>query len=290
MLRSCFFHYTGFTTNAFGMTMNKSFFEAWRVKKDSGFNLESVATLPMDIDDFDADKQDMKALFDKLNKLQTTLYAGKTRGLLLVLQGMDTSGKDGVIRHVFSHISPLGVHAHAFSAPTEEEKRHDFLWRIHSKVPGRGDMAIFNRSHYEDVLVTRVRGWISEKTVQSRCQDILNFEAMLHDEGITVLKCFLHISKKEQKKRLQARLDEPSKHWKLQASDFEDRKLWPDFMQAYQEALSITSTENAPWYIVPADSKPYRDYFLAELLVHTLEGMKLSMPQPTFDLSKVKLD
>lgn len=270
--------------------MNNLFFEPWRVKQNSGFSLEGVRTEPPEGDDFDADKQDMKALFDKLNKLQTTLYAGKTRGFLLVLQGMDTSGKDGVIRRVFSHISPLGVQAHAFGAPTDEEKRHDFLWRIHSKVPGRGDMAIFNRSHYEDVLVTRVRGWIKPKTVQSRYQDILNFEALLHEEGITVLKCYLHISKKEQKKRLQARLDDPHKHWKLQASDFEDRKLWPDYMQAYQEALSATSTENSPWYIVPADNKPYRDFFLSKLLVHTMEGMKLSMPKATFDLSKVKWD
>jgi PPK2 family polyphosphate:nucleotide phosphotransferase len=270
--------------------MSKDLFEPWRVKPNSSFSLEEVTTRPPEADDFDADGAALKTLFDKLNKLQATLYAGKTRGLLLVLQGMDTSGKDGVIRHVFSHVSPLGVHAQAFGAPTEEEKRHDFLWRIHSKVPGRGDMVIFNRSHYEDVLVTRVRGWIKPKTVQSRYKDIVNFEAMLQDEGITVLKCYLHISKKEQKKRLQARLDDPHKHWKLQASDFEDRVLWPDYMQAYQDALSATSTENAPWFIVPADSKPYRDYFLAELLVHTLEEMKLSMPKPTFDLSKVKLD
>jgi PPK2 family polyphosphate:nucleotide phosphotransferase len=228
-------------------------------------------------------------VFDRLSKLQSTLYAAKTTGLLLILQGMDTSGKDGVIRHVFSHISPLGVHAYAFGAPTDEEKRHDFLWRIHSKVPGRGEMSIFNRSHYEDVLVTRVRGWIDAATVKRRYQDINHFEALLHDEGITVLKCYLHISKKEQKKRLQARLDDPSKHWKLQASDFEDRKLWPDFMRAYQETMVATSTPDAPWHIVPADDKPYRDYFLAELLVHTLEKMNLHMPQPSFDLSKAKL-
>ena len=270
--------------------MRKHLFDHWRVKQGSHFRLASLDTLPPEAQDFDADQQDLKALFEKLNKLQATLYAAKSQGLLLVLQGMDTAGKDGVIRHVFSHVSPLGVHAQAFGAPTEEEKRHDFLWRIHSKVPGRGDMVIFNRSHYEDVLVTRVRGWIKPKTVQSRYQDILHFESMLHDEGITVLKCFLHISKKEQKKRLQARLDDPHKHWKLQASDFEDRRLWPDFMQAYQEALSATSTDKAPWFIVPSDSKAYRDYFLAELLVHTLEGMKLTMPKPSFDLSKVKLD
>ena len=151
-------------------------------------------------------------------------------------------------------------------------------------------MVIFNRSHYEDVLVTRVRGWIKKDTCIKRYQYINDFEAMLHDAGITLIKCYLHISKAEQKKRLQARLDDPNKHWKLQPSDFEDRQLWPKFEQAYQETLSATSTAEAPWYVVPADSKTYRDLFVADLLVQTLEGMKLTMPEPTFDLSKVKLD
>jgi PPK2 family polyphosphate:nucleotide phosphotransferase len=269
--------------------MNKPHFVSWQVNSDSTLDLEDMPTLPSEHQQIERGDRNMKEVFDRLSKLQSTLYAAKTTGLLLILQGMDTSGKDGVIRHVFSHISPLGVHAYAFGAPTDEEKRHDFLWRIHSKVPGRGEMSIFNRSHYEDVLVTRVRGWIDAATVKRRYQDINHFEALLHDEGITVLKCYLHISKKEQKKRLQARLDDPSKHWKLQASDFEDRKLWPDFMRAYQETMVATSTQDAPWHIVPADDKPYRDYFLAELLVHTLEKMDLKMPQPSFDLSKAKL-
>lgn len=269
--------------------MAKPNFSNWRVKPQTAFSLDDYETEPEQTADEWLDSGTAKPLFDRLNKLQTTLYAAKSKGLLLIFQGMDTSGKDGVIRHVFTHISPLGVHAYAFGAPTDEEKRHDFLWRIHSKVPGRGDMSIFNRSYYEDVLVTRVRGWIDAATVKRRYQDINHFEALLHDEDITVLKCYLHISKKEQKKRLQARLDDPSKHWKLQASDFEDRKLWPDFMRAYQDALAATSTVNAPWYIVPSDNKPYRDYFLAELLVHTMEKMDLHMPQPSFDLSKAKL-
>ena len=268
--------------------MSKVNFSNWRIKPGVAFSLEDIDTDSADAGD--ANEAEMEALFDKLNKLQATLYAAKSRGLLLVLQGMDTSGKDGAIRHVFSHISPLGVHAYAFGAPTEEEKRHDFLWRIHHKVPGRGEMAIFNRSHYEDVLVTRVRKWINQATVQKRYQDIVNFESLLHDEGITVLKCYLHISKREQKKRLQSRIDDPSKNWKLQASDFEDRKLWSNFMQAYQETLTATSTEKAPWYIIPSDSKPYRDLFLAELLVHTLEKMNLRMPEPSFDLALAKLD
>ena len=267
--------------------MSKPNFAPWRIKPGGSFSLEDMATEPASAH---PDDVDMKPLFDKLGKLQSTLYAGKTKGLLLVLQGMDTAGKDGAIRHVFSHISPLGVHAYAFSAPSAEEKQHDFLWRIHSKVPGRGEMVIFNRSHYEDVLVTRVKKWIDENTVHRRFENIKDFEALLDAEGITVLKCYLHISKKEQKKRLQARLDDPHKNWKLQASDFEDRKLWPEFMKAYQEALAATSTSQAPWYVVPADNKSYRDYFLAELLVHTLEKMDLQMPKPSFNLAQSQLD
>ena len=226
---------------------------------------------------------------EKLDKLQSTLHAAKTRGLLVVFQGMDTAGKDGVIRSVFTHVSPLGVRAEAFGVPTELESRHDFLWRIHAKAPARGEMVIFNRSHYEDVLVTRVRGLIDEETCQQRYNNILHFESLLHNAGITVLKCYLHISKSEQKKRLQARLDDPRKHWKLQPSDFDDRGLWPQFTHAYEEALSATSTPESPWYVVPADNKSYRDSFVAGLIVQTLENMKLKNPKPSFDLSKVKL-
>lgn len=228
-------------------------------------------------------------LGEKLNKLQSTLHAAKTQSLLVVFQGMDTAGKDGVIRSVFTHVSPLGVRAEAFGVPTELESHHDFLWRIHAKAPARGDMVIFNRSHYEDVLVTRVRDMIDEETCQKRYDNILHFESLLHDAGTTVLKCYLHISKSEQKKRLQARLDDPRKHWKLQPSDFDDRDLWPQFTQAYEDTLSATSTPESPWYVVPADSKPYRDSFVAGLIVQTLENMKLKTPKPTFDLSKVKL-
>ena len=234
-------------------------------------------------------EEQLVELGEKLNKLQSTLHAAKTRGLLVVFQGMDTAGKDGVIRSVFTHISPLGVRAEAFGVPTELETRHDFLWRIHAKAPARGEMVIFNRSHYEDVLVTRVRGWIDEKTCQKRYDNILHFESLLQDAGISVLKCYLHISKSEQKKRLQARLDDPRKHWKLQPSDFDDRALWPQFTQAYEAALSATSTPESPWYVVPADNKSYRDIFVAGLIVQTLENMKLKTPKSTFDLSKVKL-
>ena len=261
----------------------------WKIQTDDRFQLSDIATrLPEKLEKADEAKR-LKALFDRLNQLQTMLYASKSRGFLLVLQGMDTSGKDGVIRHVFTHISPLGVRAQAFAAPSEEESRHDFLWRIHSKLPARGEMVIFNRSHYEDVLVPQVRGWLKPAMVEKRLAHIRHFEAMLHDEGITVLKCYLHISKGEQKKRLQARLDDPDKQWKLQASDFEDRKLWPRFMKAYQQTLSATSTPSAPWYVVPADDKSERNLFLAELLVATLENMNLKMPAASVKLGNFKL-
>ena len=270
-------------------TMTLKTLAPWKIQTDDRFQLSDIATrLPEKLEKADEAKR-LKALFDRLNQLQTMLYASKSRGFLLVLQGMDTSGKDGVIRHVFSHVSPLGVRAQAFAAPSEEESRHDFLWRIHSKLPGRGEMVIFNRSHYEDVLVPQVRGWLKPAMVEKRLAHIRHFEAMLHDEGITVLKCYLHISKGEQKKRLQARLDDPDKQWKLQASDFEDRKLWPRFMKAYQQTLSATSTPSAPWYVVPADDKSDRNRFLAELLVATLENMNLKMPAASVKLGNFKL-
>jgi PPK2 family polyphosphate:nucleotide phosphotransferase len=267
-------------------------YSPWCIKHKSNVKLHEIDTQPQpkDLPTNGECQSQLSKLGEKLNKLQATLHAGKSKGLLVVFQGMDTAGKDGVIRSVFTHVSPLGVHAEAFGAPSDLEKSHDFLWRIHQKTPAHGEMVIFNRSHYEDVLVTRVRGWVSKSICEKRYEDINNFESMLHQEGITTVKCYLHISKAEQKKRLQARLDDPHKHWKLQPSDFEDRQLWPKFAEAYEDALSATSTTESPWYVVPADSKPYRDLFVAGLLVQTLENMKLEMPKPQFDLSKVKLD
>jgi PPK2 family polyphosphate:nucleotide phosphotransferase len=271
--------------------MDHKDFSPWRVKPKSNFKLNDIDTLPKakDLPSDEEWENSLNKLGDKLNKLQGTLHAGKRKGLLVVFQGMDTAGKDGVIRSVFTHISPLGVRAEAFGAPTDLEKSHDFLWRIHQKTPALGEMVIFNRSHYEDVLVTRVRGWVKKDTCEKRYDDIKHFESLLHDAGITVVKCYLHISKSEQKKRLQSRLDDPLKHWKLQPSDFDDRQLWSKFADAYEDALSATSTPNAPWYVVPADSKAYRDLFVSELLVHTLESMKLVMPQPKLKLSDYTL-
>jgi PPK2 family polyphosphate:nucleotide phosphotransferase len=229
-------------------------------------------------------------LGEQLNQLQMLLYSGKQRGLLLVLQGMDTSGKDGAIRRVFSHVSPLGVRAHAFGAPTPLELEHDFLWRVHAVTPALGEIVVFNRSHYEDVLVPIVKGNLGSEVIKRRYAHIRAFESLLNDQGIKIVKCFLNISKEEQKKRLKDRLEDPNKQWKLQPSDFEDRALWNDFQHAYEQAIEQTSTSEAPWYVLPADSKHYRDILLTQLLTHSLEQMGLPTPQPKYDLSGFDLD
>lgn len=271
--------------------MKKIDLSPWRIRHGSACDLHDFSTQPEGALSLNEDevRQQTQKLSARLNKLQTKLHAANSHAVLLVLQGMDTSGKDGVIRHVFANVSPLGVRAVPFSAPAEAELKHDFLWRIHSKVPARGELVIFNRSHYEDVLVTRVHKLIDKTTCSKRYEHISHFESLLHDGGTTVVKCYLHISKSEQKKRLQQRIDDPDKHWKLQPSDFSDRKLWPKFISAYEDTISATSTKNAPWYIVPADSKPHRDLFIATLLVQTLESMDLTMPKPNFSLDDVIL-
>ena len=271
--------------------MKKIDLSPWRIRHGSACDLHDFSTQPEGALSLNEDevRQQTQKLSARLNKLQTKLHASNSCAVLLVLQGMDTSGKDGVIRHVFAHVSPLGVRAVPFSAPAEAELKHDFLWRSHSKVPARGELVIFNRSHYEDVLVTRVHKLIDKATCSKRYEHISHFESLLHDSGTTVVKCYLHISKREQKKRLQQRIDDPDKHWKLQASDFSDCKLWSKFISAYEDTISATSTKNAPWYIVPADSKPHRDLFIATLLVQTLESMDLQLPKPNFSLDDVTL-
>jgi PPK2 family polyphosphate:nucleotide phosphotransferase len=263
----------------------------WRIADGKALNLSRLPTLPrtgMAPDPLQWPAR-MAELAGELNRLQAMLYASKTRGLLLILQGMDAAGKDGCIRTVFAHVSPLGVRAEAFGVPQALEQRHDFLWRIHAKTPALGEMVIFNRSHYEDVLVPVVKGQLQRALREKRYHHIRHFESLLSDSGIAIVKCYLHISKDEQKKRLQARLDDPLKHWKVQASDFEDRQHWRAYRHAYEKAMQATNTEACPWYIVPADSKPYRDLLVAELLVHTLKAMALRMPRPQLDLSDFKL-
>jgi PPK2 family polyphosphate:nucleotide phosphotransferase len=226
----------------------------------------------------------------RLDQLQYLMYAEHRRALLIVLQGMDGSGKDGTIRHVMSGLNPQGCRVTSFKAPTLQELDHDFLWRVHLAVPARGDFAIFNRSHYEDVLVARVRKLVP-KEVWSRRYDYINrFEQLLTDSGVVVVKFFLHISREEQRQRFEERLHDPTKQWKVSPSDFEDRKYWDDYVTAYEDALSRCSTREAPWFIVPANKKWLRNLAVSRILVETLEALAMRFPKPSFDLSTVKLD
>jgi PPK2 family polyphosphate:nucleotide phosphotransferase len=224
------------------------------------------------------DARELAKLAARVDELQDMLYAEHQRKVLLVLQGMDTSGKDGVIRHVFNEVDPLGVRVASFGVPTKEELDRDYLWRVHKVVPGNGEIVIFNRSHYEDVLVVRVHEWIDAKEVARRFKQINAFEKLLSETGTVLIKCFLYISKAEQKRRLQARLEDPSKKWKFRLGDLEERKRWDDYMAAYTDVLSQTSTGWAPWYVIPADSKGNRNLLISRILVDTLESMKLKYP------------
>ena len=233
------------------------------------------------------DAQTLAALNEQLDKLQDLLYAGHQHKVLLVLQGMDTSGKDGTIRYVFNSVDPLGVHVASFKAPTEEELDHDYLWRVHKHVPGKGEIVIFNRSHYEDVLIVPVHGWITPVECEHRYNEISEFEKLLADSGTVIIKCFLYISKDEQKARLEARLADPEKRWKFRLGDLGERMLWKKYIQAYENALAATSTKAAPWYVVPANSKTERNLVISSILVQTLEALKMKYPEPEEDLSGV---
>ena len=232
----------------------------------------------------------VKKLTARLDELQETFYADGRYKLLVVLQGMDTSGKGGAIRKVFEGVDPSGVGVTAFKAPTEPELDHDFLWRIHPQVPGNGHITIFDRSHYEDVLIVAVHGLVPEARWKARLDHIRHFEQMLADEGTVIRKFFLHISKDEQASRLQARLDKPDKHWKFRLGDLAEREHWDDYQHAYERAIRHTATPDAPWYVVPADKKWHRDLVICRTLVETLEGLDLRYPPSPDDLTGVKVE
>jgi len=214
----------------------------------------------------------------RLNELQELLYATEKYGLLVVLQGMDTSGKDGVIKHVVGTFNPQGCQVTAFKVPSSEELAHDFLWRIHKAIPGRGQVGIFNRSHYEDVLVVRVEGLVPEPVWRERYEAISEFEEALAESGVVVVKFFLHISKKEQRKRLEERLADRREYWKFRLGDLKARAKWDEYMAAYEDALNRCSTEHAPWYIIPADRKWYRNLVISQILAETLEALDMEWP------------
>ncbi|MGA2784771.1 MAG: polyphosphate kinase 2 family protein [Candidatus Bathyarchaeia archaeon] len=238
---------------------------------------------PDDTSGFDGKKEDalekLQKLTKRLDELQELLYAEHEHKLLVVLQAMDTGGKDGTIRRVFEGVNPQGVRVESFKVPTSEELDHDFLWRVHKQVPSKGEIVIFNRSHYEDILIVRVHKIAPKQVWQRHYQQINNFERLLSEEGTTILKFYLHIDLDEQKKRLQDRLDEPKAHWKFNINDLAERKLWPEYSEAYEDALEKTSTEWAPWYIVPANHKWFRDLVVCSVIVSTLEKMDMHYPQ-----------
>jgi len=227
---------------------------------------------------------------ERLAALQEVLYAEGKHAVLIVLQAMDAGGKDGTIRSIMSGVNPQGVWVTSFKAPTPIELAHDFLWRVHHAVPPRGMIGIFNRSHYEDVLIARVKNLVPKKVWQTRYEQINNFEQLLVDNGVTILKFYLHISKEEQKERLQARLDKSNKRWKFNPADLKERARWDDYMQAFEDVFEKCSTKAAPWYIVPANNKWYRNMVISETIVKTLESLDMKYPEPAEGLDKIIIE
>lgn len=237
--------------------------------------------------DKDEAAAEMEGILARLDTLQERLYAENQRSLLIVIQGMDTSGKDGAIRHVFTSMDPQGVRVATFKQPSAEELAHDFLWRIHKQTPSKGMVTIFNRSHYEDVLVVRVHNLVPRKVWEERYGHINAFEELLSEHGVTILKFFLHISKAEQKERLEARRDTPEKQWKFALGDLEERKLWDDYVAAYEDVLHRCNTKRAPWHIVPSNKKWYRNYVISQVVLKALEDMDPKYPKPVENIASI---
>ncbi len=235
-------------------------------------------------------RQQLAKNIDRMAELQNILYAESKHALLIVLQAMDAGGKDGTIRSIMSGVNPQGVHVTSFKKPTPEELSHDFLWRIHKAVPARGMIGIFNRSHYEDVLVVRVHNLVPKTVWQTRYEHINNFEKLLAAGGVTILKFYLHISKDEQKIRFEARLKQPHKRWKFNPGDLAERKRWDAYLRAFEAVFEKCSTGIAPWYVVPANKKWYRNLVISETIVQTLEGLNLKYPDPVADLDKIVIE
>jgi PPK2 family polyphosphate:nucleotide phosphotransferase len=261
----------------------------WKVKRGSRPNLDgidpaSTAGAPGDKQETNAALVDLRA---ELSALQERLWGEGTRALLVVLQAMDAAGKDGTVKHVFSAMNPMGVRAVAFKEPTTIELSHDFLWRIHANTPPKSEVGIFNRSHYEDVLVARVDDLVPEAVWRARYGAIRDFEASLTTEGTRIVKIYLHISREEQARRFRARLEDPTKRWKFKVGDLDVRKKWDDYMDAYRDAMKETATADSPWYIVPADHKWYRNWAVTRILIETLEDMDPQFPEEEPGLDQI---
>ena len=260
--------------------MTKDPIRSLRVQSGSALRLARHATDATLGWEKESAKAELERVKQRIDVLQARLAAEGSRGLLLVLQAMDAAGKDGTIRAIFSGVNPAGVKVTSFKVPGGPETQHDYLWRVHAAVPGKGEIGVFNRSHYEDVLVVRVKEFVPKSVWSKRFDHINAFERLLVDEGTTVVKVFLHVGKDEQRERLQERVDDPEKRWKFRAGDLDDRALWPKFQAAYQDAIRRTSTDAAPWYVVPADRNWVRNLAVAKILLHTLEDMNPQLPPP----------
>lgn len=261
--------------------------EAYRVTSKNKIHLDQVD--PNDTSEFKGSKKEgltkLADLNKKLDRLQEILYAQHKHRVLMVIQAMDTAGKDGTIRSVFDGVNPQGVRVASFKTPTAEELDHDYLWRIHKQTPGKGEIVIFNRSHYEDVLVVRVHNLAPQAVWSKRYRQINQFEKELAEEGTTILKFFLHIDLEEQKQRLLDRINDPAKQWKFNPGDLDERKLWPAYMEAYEDVLNKTSTSWAPWYVIPANRNWYRNLMVSNILVNTLQKLKLGYPSAVADIA-----
>ena len=267
--------------------------ERYRVEPGSKLNFDKVDCTEKFLFE-GVHKEDFEPQFDELQDqlqhLQKLLYAQNKHRVLVVMQAMDTGGKDGCIKHVFSRIDPQGIHVRSFKKPSEEELAHDFLWRVHPKVPSTGQLVIFNRSHYEDIIAVRVKKIFPDEVWKRRQRHVVEFERMLAEEGTVIVKFFLHISKDEQKRRLESRIQNPAKHWKFNPEDLADRARWSEFMDAYQDVISKTSTELAPWYVVPADRKWYRNLCVARIMVDTLKRLDMKFPEIDWDPKAIKIE
>lgn len=263
----------------------------FRVPSSQRFHLDRID--PGDTSEFAGKKAEADTrigeLRMRLDRLQELFYADHRYAMLIVLQGMDSAGKDGVIRHVFTGVNPQGVEVTSFKVPTLPELDHDFLWRVHLHTPAKGRIVIFNRSHYEDVLAVRVHHLVAKDVWEARYRAINEFERALTNEGTSIVKFFLHIGPKEQRERLQARLDDPTKRWKFDPADLKERRLWSDYMEAYEDMLGRTSTEWAPWYVIPSDHKWFRDWAVSTILIGTLERLKLAYPKGPDHLESISI-
>jgi PPK2 family polyphosphate:nucleotide phosphotransferase len=241
-------------------------------------------------EDADSVAEEIAKHVQKMRDLQYLLYAENKRSLLIVLQALDAAGKDGTINHVIGGMNPQGARVHGFKGPSSEEAAHDFLWRIHQNTPRKGEVSIFNRSHYEDVLVTRVHNLVPKKVWEKRYELINEFEKNLVENGTHIVKFYLHITKDEQLRRFKQRLDDPARHWKISATDYKEREYWADYTKAFEDALSNCSTKQAPWYVIPANHKWFRNLAVSKIIVETLESLKMAFPMPTVDLKEIAVE